>query len=1168
MGRSFSPYDSPTVRKTAGWVGASHPLLYTLLALCSGFALALAALLTIKIADTYEESLAVSELWRNRHATYRELTELAIAVNEPGNDVFETNSPDSEGEKMRRAAEAFHQRLTIIRNELAREADQDQTQPVSTALQHMDAAVNDMTSAGQQIFSLLSQHDLPMAGKKMAQMDRAMAQFSTARAELMQAVDTIERAATERSRLQAERFRSWGKALSALLLFIVGGTMWYSRQLTRRITQEITAREQAETQFQLVVEASPAGLLMVDETGRIVMANGRAEHIFGYSRQELLGQPIESLIPERYRTSHSAMLRAFFANPTTRPMGAGRELAGQRKNGLEFPIEVGLAPLVSLRNRRVLASVIDITERRLAETALRESREQYRLLVEQANDIIYRTDEEGRFTFVNPIATRLMQYSEQELLNKHFLELIRPDYRQSAEHFYGKQRLRQTATSYYEFPAVKKDGSEIWIGQNVRALTENGHVVGFQAVARDITARKQAESELLRAKESAESANTAKSQFLANMSHEIRTPMNGVLGMTELLLTTQLNEHQRHMADTIHRSGTALLGIINDILDFSKIEAGKLELEQVEFGLRHTIEEAIDLFAEQARQKGLELTCYIPSDIPDSIVGDPVRLRQILLNLVGNAVKFTGSGDVTVQTTLLSLETNMLTIKIEVADTGIGIPPHAQALLFTAFAQADGSTTRHFGGTGLGLAIVKQLAHLMDGEVGVASAPGQGSTFWVTLKLRCAARQISGTSDDDCFLRHSKILLVDDNQTNLYILNAHLTSWGAEVLTAKSGKDALTILHAHAAAQNPIGLAILDIQMPEMDGLTLARAIKTDPSLSRTKLLALSSVDRQESSAPTEESGFSAWLRKPVRQSLLHDWLRRSLGTLDALPTQPMMVLAIPTQNSGHILLVEDNLVNREVSTGMLERLGYQVTVAEDGQQALTVSARASFDLILMDCQMPGMDGFTATAGIRSRERETRAPHIPIIALTANAMEGDRERCLAAGMDDYLSKPFSRQALAEMLARWRAPGTAAQTISTQPAMETSAPGEQRPAPASPVDQTVWASITALQRPEQPNLLHKTISLYLTSSQTQVDEIRHALPTQNVPAMLAAAHTLKSSSAMLGAARLATLAGHIEAACRTGQGAEAQELFPLLETEHRHVSAVLRQELSTSTKEAA
>ncbi|MFO0705733.1 MAG: response regulator [Nitrospira sp.] len=720
-------------------------------------------------------------------------------------------------------------------------------------------------------------------------------------------------------------------------------------------------------------------------------------------------------------------------------------------------------------------------------------------------------------------------------------------------------------------PAPSTGELERWaalVHQSVDLLTTQAETLrSFTNTLEQAVADRTAELRV--AKESAEAASHAKSQFLANMSHEIRTPMNGVLGMAELLLSTPLTDKQRYLADSVHHSGTALLGVINDILDFSKIEAGKLELEGVEFGLRTTIEEAVELFAEQVSKKGLELTCYIPGHIPDSVIGDPVRLRQILLNLVGNAVKFTESGDVTIQATLLAHEGDRLTLKVEVADTGIGIPPHVQERLFTAFVQADGSTTRRFGGTGLGLAIVKQLVHLMGGNVGVASEPGEGATFWFTVQLDLASQQIDRTPAENGFLQGTTILVVDDNKTNRYILSAHLTSWGAEVLTAESGNAALALLHDHAAMQHPIGLAILDIQMPEMDGYMLARAIKANPALRQTELLALSSVDRQDGDDPTGESGFSAWLRKPVRQSLLRDWLRRHRGIAGPSPVPQSMTPSPPAQSVGRVLLVEDNPVNQEVSLGMLELLGYQTTIARDGQQAVSAAATGTYDLILMDCHMPIMDGFTASTRIRERERLMASGHIPIIALTANAMEGDRERCLAAGMDDYLRKPFSQQALGTVLSRWHAPGSRSRKDASGPNSDMPSPVDPTPTPnSSAIDRSAWTTITALQRPGKPNLLHKSIGLYLTSSQTQLDGLRQALREGNYHAMIVPAHTLKSSSAMLGANRLADLAGQIESACRNGDGARATELFPDLATEYRQVCSFFHQELAQATEEAA
>jgi two-component system, sensor histidine kinase and response regulator len=496
------------------------------------------------------------------------------------------------------------------------------------------------------------------------------------------------------------------------------------------------------------------------------------------------------------------------------------------------------------------------------------------------------------------------------------------------------------------------------------------------------------------------------------------------LGMTELLLTTQMSERQRHMAKTIHRSGTSLLGIINDILDFSKIEAGKLELEHIAFDVRQAVEEAVELFAEPAGQKELELTCFIPAETPRTVVGDPVRFRQILLNLVGNAVKFTQHGEVSVRVHCLAQETAQVRLKCEVQDTGIGITEAAQQRLFAPFSQADSSTTRRFGGTGLGLAIVRQLVGLMGGEIGIESTPDHGTTFWFTVQFGCDRKQDSQAPATTSSLAGTRILIVDDNATNRFILGHQLKSWDVDVLSADSAAQALEQLTGLKTTGTRVDMAILDIDMPDIDGIMLSQMIKDDPAHAHMPLIALSSVDRQ-----SEQSNFVAWLRKPVRQSLLHDCLLRQhrLGA-ESDPARKGLHVPSATFNC-RILLAEDNPVNREVALGMLEFMGCHVDMVEDGHQATEAAIAHPYDLILMDCQMPDMDGYAATATIRRNEAAVRTGgHVPIIALTANALEGDREKCLAAGMDDYLSKPFSQEGLRAILERW----IVANTSSSRP----------------------------------------------------------------------------------------------------------------------------------------
>ncbi len=664
----------------------------------------------------------------------------------------------------------------------------------------------------------------------------------------------------------------------------------------------------------------------------------------------------------------------------------------------------------------------EIKEREKVKLALDASEKRFRSIFENSTIGLYRTTPDGKIQLANPALIHMMGYTSFEELSRLNLEENKNEFFEFRSKFREKLEKDGEVTGWEDI-WHRRDKTKIYIRESATLIKdEEGHPLYYEGTVEDITEQKLTKQYLIKAKEEAEAATRAKSEFLANMSHEIRTPMNGVIGMTGLLLETTLTNEQRDFANTIQVSADSLLAVINDILDFSKIEAGKLDMECIDFDLRNTVEDISNVLAFKAYDKGLELACLIYQDVPSLLMGDPGRLRQILTNLVNNAIKFTANGEVVIRVQAVQESENETELRFEISDTGIGISKKQQSRLFKSFSQVDASTTRKYGGTGLGLAISKRLTEMMGGQIGVFSNEGSGSTFWFTAKFEKQKQTSRHKAFKPADVSNRYILIVDDNKTNRFVLREQLTFFGCTFDEASNGVTALEMLKSAKAEGKPFDIAILDMQMPEMNGKTLGKKIMADPELKDTILIMLTSIGERGDAARMKEIGFSAYLTKPIKQSQLLDCLAVVIGKKtktvkaesDTIVTRH--TLSEYSRQKINILLAEDNMINRKVAVRLLEKMGFNVDTAENGKEAAAAVETMSYDVVLMDVQMPEMDGFEATAKIRSLEKG-KGGHLPIIAMTAHAMKGDKERCLAGGMDDYVSKPISKEELQAALVR-------------------------------------------------------------------------------------------------------------------------------------------------------
>jgi two-component system sensor histidine kinase/response regulator len=926
--------------------------------------------------------------------------------------------------------------------------------------------------------------------------------------------------------------------------------------------RDITERKEMEEQLRLTQQAvntSADQIFWATRDGGIAFVNDAMCKQLGYDREELLHMKVWDIDP----STRVEWAEAWATIKRQKSMTA--ESSYLARDGREIPVHLSANYVEYGGAEYNCVFARDVSDRKLMEEQLRLTQ----LSVDRAGDQIFWINSEGQLLYGSESTCRQLGYSKDEITNLTIYDIDPTAPRPWSK---GWEFVKERGTNVHEAVHRTKDGREMPVEVSANYVEYGGKEYDF-VFARDVSERKKSETELRLAKDKAEAANRelehsirrtnqlaveaqaaneAKSAFLANMSHEIRTPMNGVIGMIDLLLDTELDPEQRDYAETVQSSAEALLTVIGDILDFSKVEAKKIEFENIDFDLRLTLEDMMALLALKAHEKGIELAVLVEPDVPSALRGDPGRLRQILTNLVGNAIKFTDQGEVDLHVILESENDSGALLRFVVRDTGIGIPDPVLDQLFHPFVQADASTTRRHGGTGLGLSIAKGLVKGLGGELSAESTVGRGSTFWFTLPLSKGQPVPSELDRIELgTVAGVRVLGVDDSETNRKVMAGMLDSWGCRHREVESAKEALVALREAVAEGDPYKVAVLDMCMPEVDGEELAISIKADPELAATGLVMMTSVGARGDAARMEKAGFAAYLVKPVRQSHFYDCLAAVVGpdTKDEGVERPAPgriitrhTLAERARRRSRILLAEDNLVNQKVALKALEKLGFSADVASDGAQALQATREKRYDLILMDVQMPVMDGMEATRQIRDAKSGSLNPSVVIIALTAHAMAGDKERCLNNGMDDYLAKPIKAAELQDAIGRWMSASSAGP--ESEPAQVPLAVAD----PAPPVfDETVLLTLLEDDRESAAEIANQ----YLADLDSQVSRLRDSIEIGNYTQMRERAHLLKGASASVGAEAMRFCASDLEKRAVVGNLTNQERTAAIGDLDHHY-----------------